>query len=111
MTVNEVAETLGLEIATGQQNLDRSITGGCVSDLLSYVMGNAAAGHLWITIQVHPNIVGVAELLDLAGIVVAHGQDIETPTVEKAREHGIPVLTSQETAFALAGRLYALGVT
>ena len=26
MTVNEVAETLGLEIATGQQNLDRSIT-------------------------------------------------------------------------------------
>ncbi|MCJ7752545.1 MAG: serine kinase, partial [Armatimonadetes bacterium] len=70
MTVTEVAEALGLEIVTGQGHLDRSITGGCVSDLLSYVMGNAAAGNLWITIQVHPNIVGVAELLDLAGIVV-----------------------------------------
>ena len=111
MTVTEVAEALGLEIVTGRQNLDRPITGGCVSDLLSYVMGNAAAGHLWITIQVHPNIVGVAELLDLAGIVVADGQELDTPTIEKAKEHGILLLASRETAFTLAGRLYALGVT
>ena len=111
MTVAEVAEALGLGIETGQENLDRSITGGCVSDLLSYVMGSAAAGNLWITIQVHPNIVGVAELLDLAGIVVADGQELDSPTIEKAGEHGIPLLASQETAFTLAGRLYALGVT
>lgn len=111
MTVTEVAEALELDIETGQENLDRSITGGCVSDLLSYVMGSAAAGNLWITIQVHPNIVGVAELLDLAGIVIADGQELDTPTIEKARQHGIPLLASKETAFTLAGRLYALGVT
>jgi serine kinase of HPr protein (carbohydrate metabolism regulator) len=108
MTVAEAAQALGLEVLTGHSNLSREITGGCVSDLLSYVMGTAVAGNLWITIQVHPNIVGVAELLDLSAVVVAHGQVPEEATVSKAREQGIPLLTSAETAFGLAGRLYAL---
>ena len=110
MTVTEVAEKLDLQALTAHENMGRTITGGCVSDLLSYVMGNAGAGNLWITIQVHPNIVGVAELLDLAAIVVAHGQTPEETTLARAREHGVPVLTSPLTAFELAGRIYALGV-
>jgi hypothetical protein len=110
MTVAEVAQTLGLDVLTGHRTVSREVTGGCVSDLLSYVMGTAQAGNLWITIQVHPNIIGVVELLDLAGVVVAHGQTPEEPTIDKAREQGILLLTSKETAFALAGRLYALGV-
>ncbi|MFB3880605.1 MAG: serine kinase [Armatimonadota bacterium] len=108
MTVAEVAQELGLEVLTGHGNLSREVTGGCVSDLLSYVMGSAAAGNLWITIQVHPNVVGVAELLDLSAVVVAHGQGPEEATVSKAREQGIPLLVGPQTAFELAGKLYAL---
>ena len=110
MTIGEVAQALGLEVVTGQRRLTREVTGGCVSDLLSYVMGTAKAGNLWITIQVHPNIVGVVELLDLSGVVVADGQAPEEATIEKAREQGTTLLTSKETAFQLAGRLYELGV-
>ena len=111
MTVAEAAGALGLEVLTGQPNLGKTITGACVSDLLSYVMGSAKAGNLWITIQVHPNVVGVGELLDLAAIVVADGQDPETATLEKARQHGVTIMKSRDTAFVVAGRLYALGVT
>jgi hypothetical protein len=110
MTVAEAAQALGLEVLTGHRNLSREVTGGCVSDLLSYVMGRAQAGNLWITIQVHPNVIGVVELLDLAGVVIADGQTPEAATIDKARDQGIALLTSKETAFALAGRLYALGV-
>ena len=110
MIVTEAAEALGLEVLTGAQNLGRTITGGCTSDLLSYVMGKAKAGNLWITIQIHPNIVGVGELLELAAIVVADGQEPEPATLEKARQQGVTILTGRETAFALAGKLYALGV-
>ncbi len=110
MTVGELAQTLELDLLTGHRNSSRELTGACVSDLLSYVMGTAKAGNLWLTIQVHPNIIGVVELLDLVGVVVAHGQIPEAPTIEKAREQGICLLKSRETTFALAGKLYALGV-
>ncbi|MFB3880453.1 MAG: DRTGG domain-containing protein [Armatimonadota bacterium] len=110
MTVAEVAEALGLEVLAGHQHLSREVTGGSVSDLLSHVMGNAQPGNLWITIQVHPNIVGVVELIDLAGVVVADGQAPEEATIDKAREQGIPLLTGKETSYTLAGRLYELGV-
>ena len=111
MTVAEMAQALGLEVLTGQRNVSREVTGGCVSDLLSYVMGSAQTGNIWITIQVHPNIIGVVELLDLGGVVIADGQTPEAGTLDKAREQGVPLLTSKETAFALAGKLYALGVS
>jgi predicted transcriptional regulator len=110
MQVATLVQELGLHVHTGEQQLCRDVTGGCTSDLLSYVMGTARPGNVWITIQVHPNIVGVAALLDLAAVVVADGQQPEEATLEKAREQGVTVLTSTESAFTVAGRLYALGV-
>lgn len=110
MKLAEVADRLGLQALSGETELDREVTGGCVADLLSYVMSNAKAGYLWITIQVHPNIVGVADLLDLSAVVVAGGQEPQPATLEKAREHGVAILTTRETVFMVAGRLYELGV-
>ncbi len=110
MQVGQLVRELGLQVRTGEQQLNREVTGGCVSDLLSYVMGSAKAGNILITIQVHPNTVGVAALLDLAAVVVAGDQQPEEATLEKAREQGVAVLTSAESAFVVAGRMYALGV-
>jgi len=110
MQLTEIARTLDLTARSGEQHLSRDVAGGCVSDLLSYAMPNAHAGDASITIQVHPNIVGVAELLDLTAVIVAGGQEPEKATLDKAKEQGIAILTSRETAFTLAGRLYELGV-
>jgi hypothetical protein len=110
MQVAQLVRELGLQVHTGEPRLGREVTGGCVSDLLSYVMGSAKAGNIWITIQVHPNVVGVAALLDLAAVVVVGDQQPEEATLGKAREQGVAVLTSRESAFVVAGRMYALGV-
>ncbi len=111
MRVQEAVEQLGLRVETGGDRLATEITGGCVSDLLSYVMGNARAGNLWITIQVHPNIVGVAALLDLSAVIVAGAQEPEEATLEKARAQGVAILTTTDSAFLVAGKLHELGVT
>ena len=81
MKLTDLVSALSLETHAGEGNLERPVTGGIVSDLLSYVMGKAQAGNLWVTIQVHPNIVGVADLLDLSAVVVAGGQEPEAATV------------------------------
>ncbi len=103
-------EQLGLSVSASGDRLDAPITGAQVSDLLSYVMASGRAGNLWITIQVHPNIVAVAELAGLSGIVVAGGMEPEDETMMRAEEEGIPLLTSPKSSFAVAGELYGLGV-
>jgi hypothetical protein len=110
MKLEEVVRQLGLEVHVSAGKLDADVTGGYACDLLSYVMAKAKAGDLWITVQGHPNIVAVASLIGLAGIVVAEGAKVEPATLEKAEQECVPILTSSLPTYAVAGRLWELGV-
>ena len=55
-----LAKELDLTCLAGEAFLERTIDGAYVSDLLSDVMGKANAGMIWITSQVHRNIVAVS---------------------------------------------------
>jgi len=86
------------------------VTGGYVSDLLSDVIGNSRPGDLWVTLQSHVNVVAVASMKDLAGIILVNNRQMDEDAIEKAKEEGIAVLVSELPAFEVAGRLYGLGV-
>ena len=106
MVVREVAEKLGLQILAS--GAEQPVTGGYVSDLLSDVIANAEEGWLWITVQRHVNIVAVAQLKKLAGIIVSGGIEPEAAVLERARQEGIFVLSARANSFHTAGKLYAL---
>ena len=109
MTVQELVDALDLEpIHLGDG--DRDITGGYASDLLSCVMAKAQPGHIWVTLQAHPNVVAVASLLDLAAIIITEAVAPDAETVTRARENGSNLLTSQQGTFAVVGRLSAMGI-
>ena len=108
MTLKEAIEKLGWKVITGQDHLDRKITGGYCSDLLSDVMGNAQEGQLWLTIQVHKNIVAVAALKELSAILLVKGLNATDGAIEAAKEEGIPVLQTNEPAFETAAMLFNL---
>jgi len=110
MKLRDIAVSLSLECKTPGADLDREVTGGYVSDLLSDVIGNAGEGQVWITLQVHINIVAVASLKGLSGIILVNNRTPDEDTIRKASAENIPVLTSSLPAFELAGRLYALGL-
>jgi hypothetical protein len=110
MTLKELIETYGLEVVTGEDQLDREVSGCYASDLLSDVMGNSGRGDLWITLQVHQNIVAVASMRELAGVVMIGGRRPLEPTIQKAAKEGIPLLTSALCTFELCGRLYEGGL-
>ena len=106
MLVNDVAEKLGLKIlAPGH---DQEVTSGYVSDLLSDVIANAEEGCLWITVQRHLNIVAVAQLKKLAGIVLSRGSEPEAAVLARAQQEGLFILSTPEDSFTAAGKLYAL---
>jgi len=110
MNLSDVVKEFGLEVKTGANHLDREVSSGYVSDLLSDVLAHADEGTLWVTLHIHQNIVAVASHKDLAGIILVQGRQPEKDTIAKAEEEGIPVLVSGLSAFELVGRLYKAGI-
>lgn len=108
MRLNQIIEELNLKLCTASSNLDREVTGGYTSDLLSDVMANAKEGNIWVTIQRHQNVVAVASLKELSGIILANNRELEEEALKKAEEEGIPVMVTELPAFEIVGRLYNL---
>ena len=108
MNIKDVIEKLQLKALSGQDKLDEEVTGGYTSDLLSDVIANSKEGDLWITLQTHQNIIAVAKLKDLAGIIIVNNREPDEETLQKAKEENVPLLCSQEIAFETSGKLYAL---
>jgi predicted transcriptional regulator len=111
LTISDLIKPLGLKIETGKDRLDEDVTGGYASDLLSDVIAHSRKGNVWITIQTHPNIVAVATMKELSGIILAGGRQPEAETIQRADQEGIPILTSPLFTFELVGRLYQMGIS
>lgn len=47
-------------------------------------MGNAAENEIWITLQTHQNVVAIASLKDLAGIIFVKGFEPDEDSLEGA---------------------------
>jgi BioD-like phosphotransacetylase family protein len=110
MKLSDIAKKLSLSAQTASDKLDVEVTGGYASDLLSCVMAKARQGNIWVTLQSHLNIVAVAALLQLAGIIVTEGMQPDAATLQKASEEGIPILTTARTTFTVVSQLAQLGI-
>jgi len=108
MLLKTIINELGLEVKTDSGSITNEVTGAYVSDLLSDVIANSEAGNIWITLQLHPNIIAVATLKELAGIILVNNRQPEQETLKKAQEEQIPLMTTELSAFQLAGKLYKL---
>jgi hypothetical protein len=111
MRLSEVAEKLDLKVRSAAKLMDVVVRGGYASDLLSDVIANAEEGYVWITLQTHVNIVAVAAMKELAGIVLVNGREPQEETVKRGEEKDVPILVSSLPAYELIGRLFQLGIT
>ncbi|MDK2785867.1 MAG: hypothetical protein PWQ80_546 [Thermotoga sp.] len=108
MRIGEIVEKLGLEHVCGDLNVE--VEHGFTCDLLSEVLGRAQPSTLWITVQSHVNIVAVATVVGIKGIILCDGHEYERETIEKARENGIVLLKTDENSFVVSGKVYELGL-
>lgn len=108
MRLKEIVEKLELKIFSCQEELEREVVGGYASDLLSDVMGFAKEGQVWITLQSHKNVMGVASLKDLSAVILVKGFTPDQETLQLSIEESIPILGSELGSFELCGKLYAL---
>jgi len=106
--LDSIVKALNLKIRSGEDKLKSEVRGGYTGDLLSDVMANSKEGDVWITRQVHQNIVAVASLKDHAGIILVQGSEPAKDTLEKAIKEGIPIMVSDLSGFEITGRIYGL---
>ena len=108
MTIHELTENLNLTPLNVADNIN--VTGAFASDLLSDVVGNTSEGNILLSVQVHKNIVAVASLVGLAAVIITSGRKPDQSVIDAAKENGLNLLSSEESTFMLAGKLYELGL-
>jgi hypothetical protein len=108
INLKEIVQKLDLKVVTG--DIDREVSAGYASDLLSDVIANAQKDNIWITLQIHVNIVAVANLQELAGIILVNRREPEEATLKKAEQENIPILLTELPTFEIVGKLYELGI-
>ena len=108
MMLKDIVDRLHLTVRCGEDRLERDVRGAYSGDLLSDVMANSEAGDVWITMQIHVNIIAVAVLNELAAIILVQGRQPAEETLRKAAEEKVPILVSTLPGFETAGRLFAM---
>lgn len=104
--LKKLIEDLGFHCVACENMLDKEPKSAYVSDLLSDVMGKAQPQMIWITSQIHKNIVAVASLIELSAIVIVNERKPDEEMLKLAEEEGVVVMTSDKPAFETAGMVY-----
>ena len=108
MKVNDLlAENLFAVVNAGD-NPDAEISKPFCCDLLSFAMGRAPKGAAWVTVMANVNTIAVADLADVALVVLAEGTKLDEMAIQKAKENGVCVLSTDEPVFETAEKIKRL---
>lgn len=106
MTVKEIAEKLGWKLLAGEEGQDNQAEGCYIGDLLSWVMGRAHAGNVWLTVMGNLNAIAVAALADTSCIVLCEDAALDADAKSRADREGIPVYGCTPNLYDTAVQVY-----
>ena len=109
MTVEAFAKEAQLTVLR-MPDPEREVSGAYVGDLLSWVMGKAGTGNVWITIMSNVNVIAVASLADVSCVILAEGVKLDEGVEKTAEAKGINILSTDKSAYEVAKVLASLEV-
>jgi hypothetical protein len=110
ISLQEIVEKLKLNPLSSVHSLDRQVGGGYASDLLSCAIKAAKRDSVWVTLQSHLNVVAVASLLGLAGVIITEGNQPDQETLTRAENEGVVLMVTSRGTFNVVGELTSLGI-
>jgi hypothetical protein len=105
MKLSSLIQELQLSPIWVQDDTDTEVTSAYCGDLLSDVLGHAKPDAVWFTIQGHVNVIAVAQLRDIACVVLVNGVAPDPQTVAKAKSQGVNLCGTEESSAALCMKL------
>ena len=110
MTFQDMVKVLHARVLCGEEKLDHPAKTACCSDLMSDVLAFVNEKTVLITGLTNPHVLRTSDMLDLKCLVFARGKVPTDDMLETAREQGLVVMTTAETAFTTCGLLYEAGL-
>lgn len=104
MTVNELISKLEPQVLSLPEG-EKSVRGCYTGDLLSWVMGKARAGNVWVTIMSNINVPAVASLADVSCVIIGENARPEEDVIAMAQARGVNLLLMPDSAYAICLKL------
>jgi hypothetical protein len=108
--LRNVATAVEGEILAGENNGNLVIDRAYAVDLLSDILALTDERTTLITGTISPQVLRVAEILNVIAIIFVRGKRPTPAMVTHAEALGIPVIVTKKTMFETCGLLYADGV-
>lgn len=106
MYIKSIIDELNLKIYSSGKEED--VENGYTSDLLSVVLAKAPKKSLWITVQKHLNIIAVASIRELTGIIICNNLIPDEDVIKKSNDEGLWLLGTELDSFTISGKLYKI---
>lgn len=107
MTVKELCDKLGYTpLYLGDPEAE--VTGGYAGDLLSWVMGRAQMGDVWLTIMSNLNVAAVALMADVACVLLTEGVQPDEALLERMKGQGLNLIATGQSTFEAAAAIQRL---
>lgn len=110
MTIQDMMKVISARVLCGENRLDRTVYSAFCSDLMSDVLAFVNEKTVLITGIINPQVIRTAEMLDIRCLIFVRGKMPGEAVLEQARELGITVLTTGDSAFTTCGKLYEAGL-
>lgn len=108
MTVNDLAQQLNLKPLAGLGGNQNKVLTCYAGDLLSWVMGRAQEGSVWLTVMGNVNAVAVATLADCACIVLTENAPLDEAARQRADLQNVPIYSTEANAYEMSVKIARL---
>ncbi len=111
MKLSELIQLIDGEVLIGTDKMDTEITVAYSADLLSDVLALTEGDTLLITGTTSLQVIRVAEILGITGIIFVRGKKPADDVLSVAQKRlNIPIITTMKTMFETSGVLYTHGI-
>ena len=109
MKLHELEEVIDGDVLVSPEK-DIEIDCAYCADLLSDVLALTKGKTTLITGLINPQVVRVAEILNIVAVIFVRGKRPAKPIIKYAQERGIPIVATEMTMFETCGLMFAHGV-
>lgn len=106
MKICDLAQRLNMKVLTGEQGCNNQVEEIYTCDLLSLVMSSATKECAWVTVHTHLNIIAVAIMAQIQCIIIPQNIQVEEATINKAKDEGIVILSTEMNAYEVCWRAH-----
>jgi predicted transcriptional regulator len=110
MRLSKIKKILQCKSLTDESLLDREIQFCFGADLMSDVLRFARTGSLLLTGITNSQVLQVAEIMDLSGVIFVRGKEPEKEIIIQAEKRKLPLLGTNDLMFDTCGILYSKGL-